>query len=197
MIVFNTRKPREIVRTITQMSLATLLLSASVFAQAQTWTLSPSSKISFDIRSAGMSIVNGQFQKYQSQMNFDPAQPNQGSAKFVMDVNSLKLSKNSLKDMVFGDSFFHASKYKTVTFQSNQIRALGNNKYKFDGQLTMRGVTRPVSFDTTLTPNASNPNVLNVQSSTVINRSDFGMRKAIGGIGEKVNIKLEGQWKAN
>ena len=197
MIVFNTRKPREIVRTITQMSLATVLLSASVFAQAQTWTLSPSSKISFDIRSAGMSIVNGQFQKYQSQMNFDPVQPNQGSAKFVMDVNSLKLSKNSLKDMVFGDSFFHAIKYKTVTFQSNQIRALGNNKYKFDGQLTMRGVTRPVSFDTTLTPNASNPNVLNVQSSTVINRSDFGMRKAIGGIGEKVNIKLEGQWKAN
>lgn len=177
--------------------LAGCLVTTSFASQAENWTLTPSSKISFDIRSAGMSVINGQFQNYQSQMNFDAKALNQASAKFVMDVNSLKLSKSSLKDMVFGESFFYASQYKTVTFQSNEIRSLGNNKYKFNGNLTLRGVTRPVSFDTTLSPQPSNPKLMNVLSTTVINRSDFGMRKALGGIGEKVTIKLEGQWKAN
>ena len=58
------------------------------------------------------------------------------------------------------------------------------------------GVTNPVTFATTLKPNASNANVMDIQSSAMINRSDFGMRKGIGGVGEKVNIQLTGQWKA-
>jgi polyisoprenoid-binding protein YceI len=182
---------------VNKLFLSSCLMATSFVAQAENWTLTPSSKISFDIRSAGMSVVNGQFQNYQSQMSFDNKSPNQASAKFVMDVNSLKLSKSSLKDMVFGESFFYANKYKTVTFQSNEVNSLGNNKYKINGNLTLRGVTRPVSFDTTLTPQSTNPKLMNVLSTTVINRSDFGMRKALGGIGEKVIIKLEGQWKAN
>ena len=47
-----------------------------------------------------------------------------------------------------------------------------------------------------LKPNPSNPKLLDVQSSTVINRSDFGMKRALGGVGEKVNIQLSGQWLA-
>lgn len=164
-------------------------------AFAQDWVLTPQSKVTFDIRSAGMSIVNGQFHKYQANMNFDPASPNAGSVKFVMDVGSLTFSKNALKEMILGESFFNLAQHKTVTFQSHSVKSLGNQKYRFDGQLTLRGVTKPVSFDTTLKAQPNNSDVLNVVSTTVINRSDFGMRKAIGGVGEKVNIKLEGQWR--
>ena len=50
-------------------------------------------------------------------------------------------------------------------------------------------------FDTTLTPTAKNAKLLDVHATTTINRSDFGMRKALGGVGEQVTIQLKGQWK--
>src|SRR5690606_7293361 len=104
--------------------------------------------------------------------------------------------KPSLRNMVMGEDLFHASRYKTVKFKSTQFKSNGANRYQVLGQLTLRGVTRPVVFDTTLTPNKSNPNLLDVKSTTVIKRSDFGMKKAMAGVGEKVNIHLTGQWKA-
>ena len=161
---------------------------------AETWHLSAKSKIGFDIRSAGLSIVNGQFQSYQAQMQLDPVQPQSASVKFVMDVNSLLLSKPSLKEMILGESFFNVARYKTTSFQSTQIKSLGHHKYAIHGHLTLRGMTKPVVFDTTLTPVAGNAKALKVLSTTTIHRSDFGMRKAIGGVGEKVTIQLDGQW---
>ena len=65
------------------------------------------------------------------------------------------------------------------------------------GNLTLRGVTKPVTFATTFKPSASNVNLLEVQSSAVINRSDFGMRRGIGGVGEKVNLQLSGHCAVN
>ena len=118
-------------------------------------------------------------------MQFDPDKPKQSSTEFTMQVDSLEVSKPSLKNMIMGEDLFHASRYKTVNFKSTQFKPNGTNRYQVMGQLTLRGVTRPVVFDTTLTP----------KSTTVINRSDFGMKKATAGVGEKVNIHLMGQWK--
>ena len=176
--------------------ISSVLLSLAGPAAAENWRLNAKSKIGFDIRSAGMSIVNGQFHSYQAQMNLDPAQPQSASMKFVMDVNSLSFSKPSLKDMILGDSFFNAARYKTTSFQSTQVKSLGNHKYAIHGQLTLRGVSKPVTFDTTLTPVPGQSKALKVISATTINRSDFGMPKAMVGIGEKVTIKLDGQWQA-
>jgi len=72
---------------------------------------------------------------------------------------------------------------------------LGGGKYNIAGNLTLRGITKPVTFSTTLKPSANSAHLLDVRSSAMINRSDFGMKKAIGGVGEKVNIQLSGQWK--
>lgn len=63
------------------------------------------------------------------------------------------------------------------------------------GDLTLRGITKPVIFEAMLKPNVSNPKLLDVDASGIINRSDFGMKKAYGGVGEKVNIQLIGQWQ--
>jgi len=128
-------------------------------------------------------------------MQFDAKALQHASTNFVMDVNSLSLSKPSLKNIILGEDLFYASKYKTANFKSTSFKDLGNGQYNIAGNLTLRGITKPVSFSTTLKPSASNANLLDVQSSAVINRSDFGMKKAIGGVGEKVNIQLSGQWK--
>ena len=177
-----------------------LLIAGVTFAfstqvQAQSWTLTPQSNVGFEIKSLGVTVVRAKFNRVQSSMQFDAKAPQHASTHFVMDVNSLSLSKPSLKNMILGEDLFYASKYKTANFKSTSFKDLGDGQYNIAGNLTLRGITKPVSFSTTLKPSASNANLLDVQSSAVINRSDFGMKKAIGGVGEKVNIQLSGQWK--
>ena len=177
-----------------------LLIAGVTFAfstqvQAQSWTLTPQSNVGFEIKSLGVTVVRAKFNRVQSSMQFDAKAPQHASTHFVMDVNSLSLSKPSLKNMILGEDLFYASKYKTANFKSTSFKDLGGGQYNIVGNLTLRGITKPVSFSTTLKPSASNVNLLDVQSSAVINRSDFGMKKAIGGVGEKVNIQLSGQWK--
>lgn len=177
-----------------------LLIAGVTFAfstqvQAQSWTLTPQSNVGFEIKSLGVTVVRAKFNRVQSSMQFDAKAPQHASTHFVMDVNSLSLSKPSLKNMILGEDLFYASKYKTANFKSTSFKDLGGGQYNIVGNLTLRGITKPVSFSTTLKPSASNVNLLDVQSSAVINRSDFGMKKTIGGVGEKVNIQLSGQWK--
>ncbi|TCB71329.1 YceI family protein [Acinetobacter sp. ANC 4216] len=162
---------------------------------AQEWTLTPQTYVGFEVKSMGFSTVKGKFGQVQSSMSFDPAVPQNASARFVMQVNSLSLSKPSLKDMMMGENLFYVEKYPTATFNSREFIALGNHQYKIKGDLTLRGITRPVILDTSLQPNSANPQLMNVESKTVVKRSDFGMKKAFGGIGEKVNIEVSGQWQ--
>ena len=175
--------------------IAGVTFAFSTQVQAQSRTLTPQSNVGFEIKSLGVTVVRAKFNRVQSSMQFDAKAPQHASTHFVMDVNSLSLSKPSLKNMILGEDLFYASKYKTANFKSTSFKDLGGGQYNIVGNLTFRGITKPVSFSTTLKPSASNANLLDVPSSAVINRSDFGMKKAIGGVGEKVNIQLSGQWK--
>ena len=175
--------------------IAGVTFAFSTQVQAQSWTLTPESNVGFEIKSLGVTVVRAKFNRVQSSMQFDAKAPQHASTHFVMDVNSLSLSKPSLKNMILGEDLFYASKYKTANFKSTSFKDLGGGQYNIVGNLTLRGITKPVSFSTTLKPSASNVNLLDVHSSAVINRSDFGMKKTIGGVGEKVNIQLSGQWK--
>ena len=175
--------------------IAGVTFAFSTQVQAQSWTLTPQSNVGFEIKSLGVTVVRAKFNRVQSSMQFDAKAPQHASTHFVMDVNSLSLSKPSLKNMILGEDLFYASKYKTANFKSTSFKDLGGGQYNIVGNLTLRGITKPVSFSMTLKPSASNVNLLDVHSSAVINRSDFGMKKTIGGVGEKVNIQLSGQWK--
>ena len=182
-------------KRLTKYFITCLCLAVSSQLYATNWTLTPSSQVSFGIKSVGLSIVEGRFNQVQSQLVFDPELPQRALATLVLDVESLSLSKPSLKGLILGSEFFDAAEFKQVTFKSTSIKPIAYAKYQIYGNLTLRGVTKPVIFDTTLTPTANNAKLLDVRATTTINRSDFGMRKALGGVGEQVTIQLKGQWK--
>lgn len=169
----------------------------SHFSYAQNLALTSQSNVGFEIKSMGLSWVKGKFKKFQSKMDFKSKFPNQASIYLVMDVDSLIVNKSSLKDKIMSQDLFYVAKYKTITFQSTHIKPLGQDKYDIQGQLTIRGITRAVVFDTALKQNVSNPKILDMYAVTHINRTDFGMKKGIGGTGEKVSIIVSGQWVEN
>lgn len=172
------------------------LAALSLPVLAQSWTLTAASHVSFDIKAVGLSVVKGTFNQQHSRMFFDASAPKTASAELILAANSLTFSKPALRNMFLGEDFFNAAQYKTAIFKSTEFQPLGDGRYSVKGDLTLRGVTKEVTFDMLLKPNPSNPKLLDVQSSTVINRSDFGMKRALGGVGDKVNIQLSGQWLA-
>ncbi len=185
------------IRTTLKSVLMASVINLGIVAQihAQEWTLTPQTYVGFNVKSMGFSIVKGKFQQVQSGMSFDPARPQNASAQFVLQVNSLSLSKPSLENMILGEDLFYAEKYPTATFNSHEFIPLGHYQYKIKGDLTLRGITRPVILDTSLELNPSDPQLMKVEATTMVKRSDFGMKKAFGGIGEKVNIEVSGQWQ--
>lgn len=163
-------------------------------ASAAVWTLTPQSQISFKIKSLGLSQVKGDFHHFQSKLRFDPEAPNKGRVELQLEASSVTFSSPELKNLILGSDYFFVEKYKKVKFISTSIQAQAYQHYSVKGNLTIRGVTQPVVFDTKLIPNAENPKLMDVHSKAVINRTAFGMKKSLGGVGEKVHIELKGQW---
>ncbi len=147
-----------------------LFFSSQTFAKS--WTLTPKSDVGFEIKSMGLTVVKAKFNQVQSSMQFDAKAPQNASTHLVMDVESLSFNKPLLKHMILGEDLFYVEKYKTVSFKS-------------------------IQFETTFKSSLSNDNLLEVQAFAVINRSDFGMRKGIAGVGEKVNLHLSGHCEVN
>lgn len=164
-------------------------------AYAAEWKLTPQSEVGFTIHSLGLTLVRAEFPQVSATMQFDLKSPQQATTQFIMQVNSLKLSKPSLKNMILAEDLFDVQHHKTIQFKSKQFKPLGQYHYQVLGDLTLRGVTKPVVFDTYLVPHKINPKLMEVTSITSINRTDFGMKKAIAGMGEKVEIHLIGEWK--
>ncbi|MDQ1210216.1 polyisoprenoid-binding protein YceI [Acinetobacter baylyi] len=175
-------------------SLFTVMLATASAAETS-WILTPDSEVGFHIDSLGVNIVKARFNTVQSWMKFDPAVLQNASVRFVLDVNSLSFDKPAMRNMILGQDLFYAEKYKTVTFKSNNFKALDDYRYVISGQLTIRGVSKPVIFNATLKPVSYRNHLMDVSATTTIDRSDFGMKKAFGGVGEKVNIQLVGQWQ--
>lgn len=162
---------------------------------AQTWSLTPQSQIGFEIKSFGLTVVKAQFEGFQATLHYDVEQPTRAAVQFQMPVAQLKTSQARIKKLILSEDLFYAEKFKTAQFKSTRFKAIGLHQYEILGDLTLRGVTRPVRFYARLKPVINYADRLDVTATAEINRYDFGMNKQIAGIGDKVYLQVMGQWQ--
>lgn len=157
------------------------------------------SHVGFSIRHI-VSKVPGFFKDYNGTFNFDEKNPEKSKAKFEIKTASINTGNVKRDDHLRNEDFFDAKKYPSIQFESKKVTSLGGNKYKLEGDMTMRGVTKPVSFDVEYTGAAKDPwgNMKAGFSATAqIKRKDWGLswNKALdnGGLvlGEDVTITVE------
>ena len=89
--------------------------------------------------------------------------------------------------------FFDAAKWPTITFKSTKVEAGGDNKLKVTGDLTLRGVTKPVVLDVTLNKVGASRNGrprIGFDATTTIQRSDFGIAKYAPNVSDEVAIRI-------
>ncbi|HET9251265.1 MAG TPA: YceI family protein [Candidatus Eisenbacteria bacterium] len=149
--------------------------AAHVFAA--TYTVDPNhSSVGFTVRHF-FSKVPGSFKKFSGTIVYDPAKPAEASVKAEIDPASIYTNNEKRDGHLRSEDFFFVEKHPTLTFESTKVTPAGENKLKVDGNLTMRGVTKPVTLDVTYLGSGSAGNGVKAgfEAITKVNRKDFGI----------------------
>jgi polyisoprenoid-binding protein YceI len=165
-------------------ALVTLAAVASVASAAPVkYTVDGAhSEIGFDIRHL-FSKVHGRFSKFQGTIVFDDKTPANISVDATADAKSIWTDNDKRDEHLRGADFFATDSFPTLTFKSTQVTAAGDKKYKLAGNLTMRGVTRPVVFEgeflgagQVMVGGQNWGGKAGFVATAVVNRQDFGIK---------------------
>ena len=154
-----------------------------------TWTIDPvHSDISFSVRHLGVSKVRGSFTDFSGDITV--AEDGTPSVSATINVASVDTRNDQRDGHLRSADFFDTDNHPTATYRSTSVRADGDD-YIVDGELTLHGVTQPVSLNLSLEgvgPGAQGGTVAGFEASAEINRGDFGVTGGAGLVGEKVTL---------
>jgi polyisoprenoid-binding protein YceI len=170
-----------------------------------TWNLDPAHSVAeFKVKHMMISNVKGQFAKVTGKLILDEATPANSRVEAVIDAASVETRDGQRDAHLKSADFFDAEKFPTLSFKSTGIEVVRNGELAVEGDLTIRGVTRKVTFSVDgPTPPAKDPwgnTRVAISATTKINRKDFGLTwnaaLETGGIlvGEEVTITLDVQF---
>ncbi len=179
------------------MGLALLLPAAPARAQAQkvdvdlehvavTWTVSH----------GGFSLVMGQFRQInKAEMTFDRKDP--AASKISVEIEAASIDSNHpyRDNWIRSEAELDVWKHRTITFESTKIEKTGENTGKMIGNLTMHGVTHPVTMDVTYNKSglhlSKKYTIDGFTAKGKLKRTDFGMKAFIPWIGEEVEFVIQ------
>lgn len=185
-----------------------ILVAAAAFVtlqlQAQTkWNVDAShSNVKFEVTHLVVSEMDGSFKVYNGTINSPSADFQGAQIEFAIDVNSINTDNERRDGHLKGDDFFNAEKYPKMTFKSVSFKKVSGSKYELVGDLTIRDVTKRVTFDVTYGGTTKDPwgnTKAGFKASTTIDRLAYGLKwntlteagGAVVGKDVKINLKLE------
>jgi len=167
-----------------------------------TWNIDPAhATAEFKVKHMMIANVKGHFSKVAGVLIHDESDPTKSRIETSIEAASIETREPQRDAHLKSADFFHAEKFPTLSFKSTDIKAVGNGELKVQGDLTIRGVTRKVSFAVEgPTPPTKDPwgnTRIAASATTKINRKDFGLTwnaaLETGGIlvGDEVTITLD------
>lgn len=169
------------------------VLSAGVHA-ADSYSIDPRHTYPvFEVKHLGFSTQRGRFNKVTGKIVLDRAAKS-GSVDVVIDVASIDMGIDKWDEHMKSEDFFHVEKYPTMTYKSDRLRFEGDKLVGVEGQLTLLGVTKPVSLQVTHFHCGMNPAVkregCGADAFATIKRSDFGMSRMVPALGDEIAIRI-------
>ena len=172
-------------------ALATALPSA---AEMQTYTIDPQhTRPTYEVMHFGYSLQRGRFNKTSGKIMLDTA-AKKGSADVTIDAASIDSGVPKLDEHLKSEDFFNVAKNPQITFKSTNFTFDGDKVKSATGDLTMNGITRPVTLTANLFQCAPHPMNKKPQCGgdfiTTVKRSEFAMKYAIPALGDDVTLRI-------
>jgi polyisoprenoid-binding protein YceI len=179
--------------------------TTSTTTTTTTWNIDPAHSVAeFKVKHMMISNVKGHFAKVSGTLSRDEFDVTNSRVEALIDASSIGTRDDQRDAHLKSADFLHVEKFPSLSFKSTRIRATGDGELAVEGDLSIRGVTRKVTFHVEgPTAPAKDPwgnTRVAVSATTKINRKDFGLTwnaaLETGGIlvGDEVTITLDVQF---
>jgi len=178
--------------------IAAVLMSAALAlpaAAADSYTVDPAHTYPyFEINHLGFSTMRGRFGASSGKITLDPAAKS-GSIDIVIDAASIDTGHAKRDTHLKSDEFFNVAKYPSLNYKATRLKFSGDKLTEADGELTLLGVTKPVTlavnaFHCGPHPMTKKP-MCGANATATIKRSEFGMNAYVPAVGDEVKIVIE------
>ncbi len=190
-------------------ALTAVALSGCAFAQAQLASNDPGSvepgtyrvdpdhtQVNWAVSHLGFSIYDGRFDKVAGTLTIYPGDAANDRLDIAIQTDSINAPSPVLTKQLAGPDWFDAKRFPTITFRSTQITPTTANSAKVTGDLTLHGVTRPVTLDVRFVGAGLNllfrQYTIGFEATGAINRADFGVSNLVPAIGNTTTLRLNG-----
>jgi len=187
-------------------SIALVLFVAflGTFVQAEEWNIDKAhSSIGFSVRHLVVSKTRGDFDEFTGMMNFDGKNLEAGSVEFTIQTTSIDTDNEDRDKHLRSDDFFSVEKFPEMVFKSKKIVKGDGDSFKLIGDLTIRDVTKEVTFEVEFNGVVTDPwggTRAGFSAESTIDRKDFNITwsKTLDGgglvVGDDVKIIVEVEW---
>ncbi|HEX2605980.1 MAG TPA: YceI family protein [Flavisolibacter sp.] len=171
------------------------------FTTVSNWTVDKAhSNLGFTITHLGISDINGSFGNYEVTIHASKDDFSDAVVEMTADVASINTHIDMRDKHLKSADFFDAEKFPKLSFKSTAIKAAGKGKYKLTGDLTLHGITKPVTLDLwhrgTIEHPMSKAPTSGFQVTGMIRRSDFNLGAGFPApmLSDEVHIKADGEF---
>ncbi|TDF39709.1 YceI family protein [Alteromonadaceae bacterium M269] len=151
--------------------------------------------VNFKIKHLGYSWLTGRFDKFDGKFNYDSANPEASEITFNVDVTSLNSNHAERDKHLKNDEVLGASKHATATFTSTSVKDMGNGNLKIVGNMTLKGVTKPMTIDAEKIGEGKDPwggYRVGFSGTTLLSLADFGVQIFGDSSHATLDIQIEG-----
>jgi len=166
------------------------------------WKFDPyHTQVEFSAKHLGMMTVRGHFNEVNATGEIYPATPDRSKFEATINVASIRTHNAQRDKDLLSSNFLEVDKYPTMSFKSTKVEEAGNDKFKVAGELTIKGTTKPVTFNVVRYGEFNDPRMghrIGYAAETKINRKDFGMNfnPVLDGkfvVSDEIAINIEGE----
>ena len=145
----------------------------------------------------GFSNPSGKFSEVEGDITLDEKNPAKSKVNVTVKIANLFTGYDKFDNHLKSNDFFNVEKFATATFVSTKIALTGKNTAKVTGNLTLVGVTKPVTLNVKLNKMGVSPisqkKTAGFTATALIKRSDFGINYAVPAVGDNVKLLIEAE----
>lgn len=178
-------------------AMAFIFPAGQALAAPQTYELDKGhTAITWHASHFGFSKPSGKFMNIDGTIVIDEDAPENSHVSVTIPVDQINTGIEKFDEHLKSADFFDVATYPTALFTSSKVELTGENTAKVMGNLTLHGVTKPVTLDVTLNKIGKNPlgkQTAGFTATSVIKRSEFGITTYLPGISDEIEISIESE----